>query len=225
MYKNTKSKTLIAVLSAVMLLAACQPNSTVSQIEEGTSVSQAMEVVTKEGEDRKSITTVRGEVEVPVHPEKIVVLNNAFGDILALGVVPAGINDYWAIPGSPVEELLKDVPRVNDLEEIMALEPDLIITSFDKDEEYDKLSKIAPTVSLGQATDHINKTTKERLDFLGNLLGVDTSIVEKRVEEYNEIIELGIKQLEKSNVLGKSVTILTGSLEITLSYMVMKIHL
>ncbi|MBA4687379.1 MAG: hypothetical protein H2184_09510 [Candidatus Galacturonibacter soehngenii] len=89
MYKNTKSKTLIAVLSAVMLLAACQPNSTVSQIEEGTSVSQAMEVVTKEGEDRKSITTVRGEVEVPVHPKKIVVLNNAFGDILALGVVPA----------------------------------------------------------------------------------------------------------------------------------------
>lgn len=214
MYKNTRRKTfMIAALSATMLLVACQPNTAISQTEEVTNVSQVMEVDTKAGEDRRSITTVRGEVEVPVHPEKVVVLNNGFGDVLALGVVPAGINDYWALSGSPVEELLKDVPRVNEPEEIMALEPDLIITSFEKDEDYDKLSKIAPTVSLGQAGDNLSQTPKERLDFLGNLLGVDTSLVDETIEEYNEIIELGKKQLEDNNVLGKSVTILTGSLE------------
>jgi iron complex transport system substrate-binding protein len=198
MMKHTKNKALMAAtMSVMLLLSACQTNTTTSVEETKTDTVQSVADAKENGNETKTVTTVRGQVEIPSHPKKVVVLNNGFGDVLALGVVPAAVNDYWALSGSPIEELLKDVERVNEPEEIMAIEPDLIITSFEKNEDYEKLSKIAPTVSLGSAADSMNQSPEERLELLGNILDVDSVTIDQALKEYEDTIELGKEKLKE----------------------------
>jgi len=96
-----------------------------------------------------------GDTEVPVNPQRVVVLDGPPLDAcFILGVIPVGATT--GIQDAPWPEYLgegtKDIVNVGDiaepnLEKILALQPDLIISLKIRHEEiYPQLSQIAPTV-------------------------------------------------------------------------------
>ncbi|WP_288630712.1 ABC transporter substrate-binding protein [uncultured Corynebacterium sp.] len=109
---------------------------------------------------------VYGETVIPAKPEKIVTVGWMTHDIVAvLGVAPVGVDRTWGGDDegfSPwfrhqVEDVIGgDMPEITnkddgtlDIEEIATLEPDLILAPHSgvTDDEYAKLSRIAPTVA------------------------------------------------------------------------------
>ena len=103
----------------------------------------------------RTVKHFRGETQVPVSPQRIVVLDTGELDsMVALGIKPVGAvtvyqdGEFQAY----LKEKLEGVKKVGtiaqpNLEAIAALKPDLIISSETRHKDiYDKLSQIAPTV-------------------------------------------------------------------------------
>jgi len=105
--------------------------------------------------EARMIEHAMGETEIKGEPEKIVILTNEGTEaLLALGVKPVGAVQSWT--GNPwYSHIEKDMEGVKNLglesqvnlEEIAALQPDLIIGNKMRHEDiYKQLSQIAPTV-------------------------------------------------------------------------------
>ncbi|WP_018754402.1 iron-hydroxamate ABC transporter substrate-binding protein [Paenibacillus terrigena] len=101
-----------------------------------------------------------GPVEVPSHPERVIVLSSYAGNVMSLGVKLIGV-DSWSKMNPRFQDQLKDVQEVSDenLEKIIELDPDLII-GLSTTKNVDKLKEIAPTVTytygkLDYLTQHI----------------------------------------------------------------------
>lgn len=103
----------------------------------------------------RTVKHFRGESQVPVKPQRIVVLDTGELDsMVALGIKPVGA--VTVFQDGEFQGYLKDkldgVKKVGtvtqpNLEAIAALKPDLILSSELRHKEiYDKLSQIAPTV-------------------------------------------------------------------------------
>lgn len=101
------------------------------------------------------VTDVYGDVEVPANPQRVVVLDGPQLDAcLAVGVKPVGAVTGFA--GEPFPSYLGDATEgienigtisEPNLEQIIALEPDLILGSNLRNEEiHGTLTEIAPTV-------------------------------------------------------------------------------
>ena len=95
----------------------------------------------------RAIEHAMGETQVPVSPERVVVLDYA---PLALDVLPIG---RITVPTSPIyPDTINDIAIVSEetrpsLEAILKLKPDLILGSkVSAGEQYRRLSRIAPTV-------------------------------------------------------------------------------
>ncbi len=106
-----------------------------------------------------TVTDVRGEVEIPENPERIVDLSGN-SDILSIlgykviGTANSDAYDYTRFP-TYLEETLKGATILGysmqdtmDVEAIMNLDPDLIVISTVQEKMYDQLSEIAPTVMI-----------------------------------------------------------------------------
>lgn len=89
-----------------------------------------------------------GPVEVPANPQRVIVLSQFAGDLLALDINLVGV-DSWAKSNPNFEEALADIEEVSDesLEKIIELDPDLIIAASTSN-NIDKLKEIAPTVTF-----------------------------------------------------------------------------
>ena len=91
-----------------------------------------------------------GETCVSMHPQRIALLDfHSAGSLLSLQVKPIGVPNN-ILPAFADE--LADVERLGNsdqinMEKLLALQPDLILaSSWNASENYDQLSKIAPTV-------------------------------------------------------------------------------
>ncbi len=113
----------------------------------------------KTSKDTIKVTDVKGEVEIPAEPQKIVDLSGN-SDILSIlgykvvGTANSDAYDYTKFP-SYLEETLKGAKILGysmqdtmDVEAVMNLEPDLIVISTVQEKMYDQLSEIAPTVMV-----------------------------------------------------------------------------
>lgn len=122
-----------------------------------------------EAEARKTISTVNGEIGIPLHPKRIVA-EEYLGSLIALDIIPVGapgltLQNYY------FKEALTGVADTGvygkpSAEHILALQPDLIITG--NGENYDLLSKIAPTVVIPYGE---LKNAHEELSYFGKLFG------------------------------------------------------
>ena len=105
------------------------------------------------------VTDVKGEVEIPKEPKKIVDLSGN-SDILSIlgykviGTANSDAYDYTKFPAY-LEETLKGAEILGysmqdtmDIEAVMNLSPDLIVISTVQEKMYDALSEIAPTVMV-----------------------------------------------------------------------------
>ena len=108
--------------------------------------------------EMRIIQHAMGETAVTANPQRIVVLDGPMLDAaLAVGVTPVGAVTAFADDPFPpylgdVTEGITNVGQISepDLEQIVALEPDLILGSqFRHEEIYEQLSQIAPTVFSG----------------------------------------------------------------------------
>lgn len=140
-------RAVVVLLSLLALLVACGGGDDDTG---GASTSSAAIVVEHK----------YGMTEIPATPERVVSVGfNEQDIILALGVVPVGIRDWygdqphavwpWAVDalGGAEPEVLS-ATEIN-VEAVAALRPDLIlgVSSGMTEDEYEQLSAIAPTVA------------------------------------------------------------------------------
>ena len=140
-------KTLVVTCMSMALLVGCGNSNSNTQGEE-TSVEQTT-----------TVTDVRGEVEIPAEPQRIVDLsgNSDILSLLGYKVVGTANSDAYDYTKFPVylEETLKGAEILGysmqdtmDVEAVMSLNPDLIVISTVQEKMYDQLSEIAPTVMI-----------------------------------------------------------------------------
>lgn len=141
-------------------------------------------------DDTRSIETVRGTVEVPDSPLRIVTLEPVELDTaVALGVVPVGTAVLSEATGVPAYlgdqaasiEMVGSVaePRI---ESIAALQPDLILgTETRHGKYYDQLAGIAPTVFMASQSD----PWQDNVRFVARALGKEGS-AEDLLGDYDE---------------------------------------
>ncbi|OMD85485.1 hypothetical protein BSK49_19910 [Paenibacillus odorifer] len=173
MFGKVRSKEMIlaATMSLMLLLSACASgtpsnnggtvNSNPAQTQQ-TTQPEASEAVSQ----TRTISTVKGDVKVPNNPQRVVV-DYLVGDVVALGVTPLGVaraarDGREAVFANQITDSIKIAMEPED---VMTLEPDLIILAWG-DENYEDLSKIAPTIYVPYG----DMTTEERIHFIGDVL-------------------------------------------------------
>ena len=174
---SKKQLMILFMLGLILFLAACSaPEVADEPIEEAAETTETTEVeanveavedapaVESEDEDSGEETAVietrtvehaMGTTEVPLDPARVVVLDTGELDsVLTLGVKPVGAVSAFADGQYPeyLGDLTDGIENVGtigepNLEAILALQPDLILSSKVRHEAlYDELSAIAPTV-------------------------------------------------------------------------------
>lgn len=157
-------------------------------------------------ETTRMIYTVMGEVEVPAHPERVVV-DWHLGQVLALGIMPVGappaLTDYGEFLKPLVSDGVEDIGKdgVVSLEKILELEPDLIIT-WDQ-EAAEKYSKIAPTVVYDTSN---YETIHEEITAMGDILNRQEQ-AEKWLAEFDQRVAAAKEKIEGVIPEGATVTI------------------
>ncbi|KOP66964.1 ABC transporter substrate-binding protein [Bacillus sp. FJAT-18019] len=132
--------------------------------------SQAGEANSVEEAGVKTVSTINGDIEIPVNPQRIVA-EEYLGSLIALDVIPVGapgltIQNYY------FKDFLQGIEDIGDygkpsIEKIVALNPDLIITG-NGEKTYEQLSKIAPTIVIPYGD---LKNAQEELTYFGELFG------------------------------------------------------
>lgn len=158
--KNQKIKGLVFILGVLFVLTGC-----------GSNTSDTEKAQEKEATGTHFFKAANGEIEVPNNPKRVVV-RTYMGHVLALDVPVVGATEWdLASPfiDKKVLDKIKDVGVPMNAEEVLALEPDLIIT--DTEDEVASLEKIAPTVLLPYDT---VRNINESVDLFGELLNRKT---------------------------------------------------
>ncbi|GEK57254.1 hypothetical protein CHL76_02840 [Marinococcus halophilus] len=132
------------------------------------------------GKETRAYETEKGEVTIPSDPETIVTDYYA-GELLSVGADVSGTGpDAFSNPF--LKEQLsgaEDVGAPLNPEEVLELDPDLIVVMYD--ENYEQLSEIAPTVYIPYNPD---TNVQETLDTFGELTNNQTE-----AENFKETIE------------------------------------
>lgn len=214
--KTVMKRLFVSITAVTMIigLTACgsKTNSDVSNNQ--TKVSETTDKESeslRETQADQTIATLKGDVTIPAQPKRIVV---AFfqGDFLALGIKPVGttFND-----DAVFEEELKDVTVIDawglDPELVMSLEPDLII--WNNPEEYETLSKIAPTVIM----DYYSMDYSQRLTFFGQITGKEEQ-AQNLIHAFTEKVAESKTKLTEAEKMDKTIILLenqqAGSLRV-----------
>ncbi len=158
---KNKLSLLLATTTLALALTACGSSETAETTNETSNSEQNTNQTTESTTSTETmiVTDVRGEVEIPVNPTRVVDISGS-SDILSMlgynivGTANSDAYDYKNLP-TYLEDTLADaailgysmVPEM-DVEAIIALEPDLIVISTVQEQMYDQLSQIAPVVMV-----------------------------------------------------------------------------
>ncbi|MGE6664588.1 AraC family transcriptional regulator [Paenibacillus xylanexedens] len=182
MFKGTRSKMVLTLmLCFTIILSACTSGNssrTNNQGAAGGNSNQSAESTqnvtsseAKEDTSTRKLSTVMGEVSVPVYPKRVVV-DWDLGPVLAVGVTPVGASSTQMNFAKFLKPYLPDT--VEDiglegsisLEKVLDLSPDIIITW--NPAAYESYSKIAPTVVFETSK---YSTIQEEITAMGDILG------------------------------------------------------
>lgn len=207
MFKQMGNKAVVAAtLSLMLMLSACATTPTNTSGNETTSTSkvESQKAETQETksveEGTKTIHMDYGDVEIPANPQRVVVIF-VQGDVMALGVTPVGtsFNDDAAFLDKAKDVTVIDAFAINE-EEIMALNPDLILWSTQDASAYESLSKIAPTL----AKDYFAMDYQDRLRFFGDVLNRSEQ-AEELIQAFDNKIADAKKQIADKGLSDKTV--------------------
>ncbi|MCE5172977.1 AraC family transcriptional regulator [Paenibacillus profundus] len=221
---RTSSVAVTLLLCLTLLLSACSTGTTGSTSLNGSAQStqaasnhtsetpvagnadNKQSTGTAEQPKTKIVSTVKGDVEVPVNPKRVVVLY-LLGDVLAFGVDPVGISDVYK--GAAFESELAGIQSLGEWfqpspEAVLALNPDLIIVP--SEETYAMLNQIAPTVYLP----YEQMSLEERLKKLGEALGKEGGQSQALLDNFYAKVVQSKQKLKEAGILDKTVSIMEG---------------
>lgn len=157
-------------------------------------------IAEKEEATVRTVTTVKGDIKVPAKPKRVVA-NWYAGEVITLGLNLVGYN-AWEQETMPFYNELKATTKIEkwEPEEVMALEPDLIITYDEAD--FDKFSKIAPVLVIPESQSSI-----DRIKFIGETTGRTTEAGEA-VKKFEEKLDAAKKTLKGDAFAGKTFSIM-----------------
>ena len=167
----------------------------------------------KQNKDTRVVETVKGEVEIPANPKKIVDISGSSEELLLLGQTVVGTANVDSYDTENVPSYMKDslgdakivghsMMETADIEAILALEPDLIIMAPRQEEIYDQLKEIAPTVMLEDKSNDWEAKLKD----VAKLFGQEDKVESWLDAYYKKAEELG-KEIKSAN--GEDTTYLT----------------
>lgn len=175
---------------------------------------------TTDGGEKETITVTdkTGEVEVPKNPERVVVLDYGSLDMLSeIGVEVVGV------PKSSLPEYLNeyndekytDIGGVKEFnfETINELDPDLIIIEGRQADSLEELSKIAPTIKLGNdGADYLNNM-KANGKVLGEIFDKGDEINSK-IASFETRINTVNEKVKSENLNGLVTMVSDGSMSV-----------
>ncbi|GGG64025.1 ABC transporter substrate-binding protein [Paenibacillus radicis (ex Gao et al. 2016)] len=170
---NKKSLLTLAALLLVLtaIVSACGSNnskgsSTSANKAESTAAPAATDAPQAE-EQFRTYKTDKGDVQIPVKPQRIVT-DYYGGELLSVGANVVGV-EPTTFDNPFLKDLLKDAKEVGapaDPEKTLDLKPDLIVVMYD--ENYEALSKIAPTIHIPYGT---TSNISEAVKLFGDIVG------------------------------------------------------
>jgi iron complex transport system substrate-binding protein len=188
---------LIMLFLSLIILSGCgdQNEQPAGNNESGNNAAHTEPEENEAGENEETAQETReiahamGTSTIEGTPERIVTLYQGATDAaVAFGVKPVGVVESWV--QQPVYDYLKDelegVEILGDenqpnIEEIAALNPDLIIASKMRHEEiYDQLSQIAPTVTHETVFEF-----KETVELMGEAMNMEED-ADRLLTEWDE---------------------------------------
>lgn len=147
--------------------------------------------------EMRTVQTDKGEVEIPVNPQRIV-SDYYLGEFLAVDVKPVIASPY-ALNNPYLDGLTDGIEPMNitsaetTLEQFTAANPDLIVTITEAD--YDKYSKIAPTVYIQDG----KRSDEDTFRYVADLVGKSKE-AEDYITAFNEKVDS--KKEEIQNIVG-----------------------
>ncbi len=176
---------LVLLLTAVLAAACGQPDQ--NKDPEGQALETSAGAEDKEASGTKTVSTVYGDIEVPIAAKRIVA-DDYLGSLIALDAIPVGTpglhlkNPYYIEALAGVEDI-GDYGNASS-EKIIALQPDLIITATNDDARFQQMNKIAPTIAIPYGE---LKNAHEELNYFGELLGLNEK-ADKWLSDYDKRI-------------------------------------
>ncbi len=203
-------KRLTTVLGMVMLLLVGVVGCTSGEKSTGDSAKEEKKTVV--------VTDQRGEVEVPVNPKNVVVLDYGSLDIMTkLNVEPV------ALPKGSLPAYLdkyKDNKYIDlgslkefNLEKINEVAPDLIIIEGRQESYYEDLKKIAPVLYLGTANSDIFASAENNSKVLGKIFNKEEGI-KAELENINKRLEVVSTKVKEKNLTALMTMFNEGSLSV-----------
>lgn len=164
------------LLVLVLALSACAPSTPSNTAKDGGTIT---------------VEDMKGSVEIPANPQRIVDVSGLADELIILGVpfiasantnmfdgvtVPAYLQDYFT--QNKVETVGNYSGASGDLnmEKIAQLKPDLIIMNIRHEKVYEQLKAIAPTVMISDDINFVN--WRGRLNQLGEWFGKEDKAAE-----------------------------------------------
>lgn len=212
---------LIAVLSLVLLLAACssgekKSEQTTSQTEQsatGTVESSGSSSESADGSSDnypRTVQTARGDMEIKQQPQKIALAHWGLSDdLLVFDLDSVAIT----LPFTEDQSLLKsdlykpyvenkntiDIVGENtqvNLEALLAYEPDLIIAGNETNKDIlEQLDQIAPTVVLDETKQDVFKEWRKVITDLGQILGQEETAIQY-INDFDQKLADGKSELQ-----------------------------
>jgi iron complex transport system substrate-binding protein len=179
------------VAGAVALAAAA--TFSITSCSSSDNSAAASGTTSSTGQFPRTVDHFRGSTEIPAEPQRIVALDNSFTDAVLLLEAPLvgyvdyrepGLPDYLGASRDEFAAEAESVGKVStaSLEQIAALQPDLIISAEVRDgKNYEQLSAIAPTIF----TETTGPTWKDNIRLVGKALGKE-ELAEQKIGAYEE---------------------------------------
>lgn len=211
----------VALLVAlVALMAGCSTGAV------GGSADGGATAVERQGPFPRTVTHAYGETVIPEAPTRVATISWVNADVsLALGVVPigmprnsfggnaAGSTDWFDAEleeiGGQMPEMYSETDGIN-TEAIAALQPDLILGAYSgmTAEEYETLSKIAPTIAMPEGDVAFGTSWQDSTRVIGEALGRSGA-----AEELIAEVEGRIQQVATDNPGIEGTTFVYGTVD------------
>ncbi|AIQ16910.1 hypothetical protein H70357_09725 [Paenibacillus sp. FSL H7-0357] len=212
MLNHYKKMTTMLSLCVMLLLVACGTSQGGSQAagssqapNEQQNKAVSTPAIQPDGlpQETKTVSTTFGEVEIPVHPQRVAAISY-LGTVLALDVKPVAAEEF--LMSSPyLEGMLDGVVDVgNSLEKLLEVEPDLIISHVTDQETYDKYKQIAPTVVMPYNS---FESVEAEMDYFGKVLGKEEES-RKWKEHFQEQIASAKQQVQEAVSENETVSVM-----------------
>ncbi|NFR87924.1 MULTISPECIES: iron-hydroxamate ABC transporter substrate-binding protein [unclassified Clostridium] len=190
---------------------------TIATIGIVTGCSNNNDSKTSSKQETRIVQSVKGEMEIPKNPQRIVDISGSSEELVLLGHTPiatANVDSYETdkVP-SYIEEKLGNAKVVGhsmmdtmDIEAILSAEPDLIIMAPRQEKIYDQLKEIAPVVMLEDKSNDWEAKFKD----VANLFGQEEEAQKWLDNYYDKAKKLG-DEIKSTNGEKTYLTVLASS--------------